>query len=211
MGHGLGLYLRQSKHKTIRKMEIIFVLFVIAIIAIIVKVFRSKPDDAQRSSESLPDGLAMARQRAEQQGDTEAVQAIDNGTYKELMEKRAAERITTLPPGVEIYQYSIAGINYRKGITAYLGRSTGYIKPEPTNRHDPNAIAVYADDGHHLGYIPATDTYEVHSLRLRFPIPVAVYIEECYDADDRRFYVGEVSFHVQTKKPAKWLPAVTNR
>ena len=181
-------------------MEIIFVLFTIAIVVIIVKVFRSKPDDTQRNSGSLSAGLVMARQRAEQQGDTEAVQAIDNGTYKELLERRSADRELRIAPGIEIYQFSIAGINYRKGIAAYLGRSTGYIKPEPTNRHDPNAIAVYAEDGHHLGYIPATDTYELHSLRLRFPIPVSVDIEECYDADDRRFYVGEVSFQVKTKK-----------
>jgi hypothetical protein len=151
----------------------------------------------------LPAGLVMARQRAEQQGDTESVQAIDNGTYKELLEQRAADRESKIAPGIEIYQYSIAGINYRKGIAAYLGRSTGYIKPEPTNRHDPNAIAVYSDDGHHLGYIPATDTYEVHSLRLLFPIPVSVDIEECHDDDDRRFYVGEVTIQVQTKKPAR--------
>ena len=88
----------------------------------------------------LPAGRAMARQRAEKQGDTEAVHAIDNGTYKELLEQRAAARESKIAPGIEIYQYSIAGINYRKGIAAYLGRSTGYIKPEPTNRHDPNAV-----------------------------------------------------------------------
>ena len=181
-------------------MEIIFVLFVIAIVAIIVKVFRSKPDDTQRSSGILPAGLAMARQRAEQQGDTEAVQAIDSGTYKELLDQRAAARESKIAPSIEIYQYSIAGINYRKGIAAYIGRSTGYIKPEPTNRHDPNAIAVYAEDGHHLGYIPATDTYEVHSLRLRYPIPVSIEIEECYEDDGRRFFVGEVTIKVQTKK-----------
>ena len=101
----------------------------------------------------LPAGLAFVRQRAEQQGDTEAVQAIDSGTYKELLDQRAAARESKIATGIEIYQYSIAGINYRKGIAAYLGRSTGYIKPEPTNRHDPNAIAVYAEDGHHLGYL----------------------------------------------------------
>lgn len=148
----------------------------------------------------LPAGLAFVRQRAEQQGDTEAVQAIDSGTYKELLDQRAAARESKIATGIEIYQYSIAGINYRKGIAAYLGRSTGYIKPEPTNRHDPNAIAVYAEDGHHLGYIPATDTYEVHSLRLRYPIPVSIEIEECYEDDGRRFFVGEVTFKVKTKK-----------
>lgn len=185
--------------------------FVAVVVLVIVAIRLGRQDDtpSYHTSQSSPtprragglsDGLAFARQHAEQVGDTEAVQAIDNGTYKELLERRATARESKIAPGIEIYQYSIAGINYRKGIAAYLGRSTGYIKPEPTNRYDPNAIAVYADDGHHLGYIPATDTYEVHSLHLRFPIPVSVDIEECYDDDGRRFFVGEVTIKVQTKK-----------
>ena len=180
-------------------LELLSIIAVIIIVVVAIKLGKQDNAPAARPS-GLPDGLVMARQRSEQQGDTEAVQAIDNGTYKELLELRAAKRVQTIIADDEIYSYSIAGINYRKGIAAYLGHSTGYIKPEPSNRHDPNAIAVYAEDGHHLGYIPATDTYEVHSLRLRFPIPVSVDIEECYDADDRRFYVGEVSFQVKTKK-----------
>ena len=182
--------------------ELLALVFVIVIVVVAVRLGRQ--DDAPSAptshrADGLSDGLAFARQHAEQIGDTEAVQAIDNGTYKELLEHRAADRELKIAPGIEIYQYSIAGINYRKGIAAYLGSSTGYIKPEPTNRHDPNAIAVYAEDGHHLGYIPATDTYEVHSLRLHYPITVSIDIKECYDADDRRFYVGEVSFQVKTK------------
>lgn len=174
-------------------------LFIAVIIIVVVAIKLGKQDNAPAARPSgLPDGLKMARQRAVELGDSEAVQAIDNETYKELLERRAAKR-ETITADDEIYSYSIAGINYRKGIAAYLGRSTGYIKPEPTNRHDPNAIAVYADDGHHIDYIPATDTYEVYALRLHFPIPVSVDIEECYDDDDRRFYVGEVSFQVKTK------------
>ena len=184
-------------------LELLLFIAVIIIVVVAIKLGRQDNAPAARPS-GLPDGLKMARQHAVESGDTEAVQAIDNGTYKELLEQRAVDRESKIAPGIEIYQYSIAGINYRKGIAAYLGRSTGYIKPEPTNRHDPNAIAVYADNGHHLGYIPATDTYEVHSLRLRFPIPVSVDIEECYDDDEnRRFFVGEVTIQVQTKKPAK--------
>ena len=174
--------------------------FVGVIILVVVAIKLGIQDNAPAARPSgLPDGLKMARQRAIESGDTEAVQAIDSGTYKELLDQRAAKRVQTITADDEIYSYSIAGINYRKGIATYLGHSTGYIKPEPTNRHDPNAIAVYSDDGHHLGYIPATDTYEVHSLRLRFPIPVSVDIEECCDADDRRFFVGDVSFQVKTK------------
>lgn len=154
----------------------------------------------QRLFGGLPVGLAMARERAEQQGDTEAVQAIDNGTYKELLEQRSANRKASVAPDIETYSYNIAGINFRRGIADYVGQSTGYLKQQPTNRHDPNAIAIYAEDGHHLGYIPATDTYEVHSLRLRFPIPVSVDIEECYDYDEsRRFFVGSVTFLVKRK------------
>ena len=182
------------------KIMLELLLFIAVIIIVVVAIKLGKQDNAPAARPSgLPDGLKMARQRAIESGDAEAVQAIDNGTYKELLEHRAAARESKIAPGIEIYQYSIAGINYRKGIAAYLGCSTGYIKPEPTNRHDPNAIAVYAHDGHHLGYIPATDTYEVHSLHLSFPIPVTVDIEECCDADDRRFYVGEVSFQVKMK------------
>lgn len=147
----------------------------------------------------LPAGLAMARQRAEQNGDTEAVQAIDNGTYKELLEQRTADHESVIMKDIDTYSYNIAGINYRKGIASFVGNSVGYLKREPSNKYDTNAIAVYSEGGHHLGYIPATDTYEVYSLHLRFPIPVSVDIEECYDDDDRRFYVGEVSFQVKTK------------
>ena len=179
-------------------------IFIAVIIIVVVAIKLGKQDNAPAARPSgLPDGLKMARQRATESGDTEAVQAIDNGTYKELMDQRAADRESKIAPGIEIYQYSIAGINYRKGIAAYVGNSVGYIKPEPTNRHDPNAIAVYAEDGHHLGYIPSTDTYEVHSLHLSFPIPVTADIEECYDADGRRFFVGEVTIKIQTKKIKK--------
>jgi hypothetical protein len=145
----------------------------------------------------------MARQRALQRGDTEAVQAIDNGTYKELLEQRAAERATTIPSVVDIYQYNIAGINFRRGIATYFGHSVGSLKPQPHNQHDPNAIAVYSTDGHHLGFIPADETDDVRALRLRFPIPVSVDIEECYDdAEDRTYFVGTVTIQVQKNPKA---------
>jgi hypothetical protein len=143
----------------------------------------------------------MVRQRAVESGDTEAVQAIDNGTYKELMEQRAAKREAVIAPDIDILQYNIAGINFRKGVKNYVGHFEGYIKPQPSNRYDPNAIAVYAQDGHHLGYIPATDTYEVHDLHLRFPAQAAIDIEECYDdIESRTFYVGTVTLKIKNTK-----------
>lgn len=160
----------------------------------------SQPSPTSHRASGLSDGLAFARQHAEQIGDTEAVQAIDNDTYKELLERRAATRQQTIPQDYDAYQYDITGINFRRGIADYVGHSTGYLKPQPKNRHDPNAIAIYASDGHHLGYIPAYETDEVRSLRLRFPIPVSVFIEECYDDDEnRRFFVGQVTIKYKKK------------
>ena len=178
--------------------------FVFVVVLVIVAVRIGRKDDTQtftdrttattsKSSCGLSDGLAFARQYAEQKGDTESVKAIENVTYTELLERRATKRQHTIQQDYAAYQYDIAGINFRRGIADYVGQSTGYLKPQQTNRYDPNAIAVYAEDGHHLGYIPADETDDVRALRLRFPIPVTVDIDECYDDDDRRFYVGEVT------------------
>lgn len=180
-------------------LELLIIIAVIIIVVVAIKMGKQDNAPAARPS-GLPDGLKMARQRAEESGDTEAVQAIDNGTYKELLEQRAAKRQSTLPAGFYMVTFDIAGINFRKGIADYVGDSTGYIKPQPTNRHDPNAIAIYAADGHHLGYIREYETDDVRALHLKFPIPVEVNIEECYDYDeDRRFFVGTVTIKYKTK------------
>lgn len=179
---------------------IAFILISIAVVVILTVVFR-KRNAASSAKPSLPDGIRMVRQRAVESSDTEAVQAIDNGTYKELLDKRAAKREAVVAPDIDILQYSIAGINFRKGIRDYVGHSECYIKPQPSNRYDPNAIAVYSEDGHHLGYIPATDTYEVHDLHLRFPAQAAIDIEECYDDyESRTFYVGTVTLKIKNTK-----------
>ena len=175
--------------------------FVGVIILVVVAIKLGKQDNAPAARPSgLPDGLKMARKRAVESGDTEAVQAIDNGTYKELLEQRASKRQATAPDDIEYCTFDIAGINYRKGVADYVGQSTGYLKPQPSNRHDPNAIAIYADDNHHLGYIREYETDDVRALRLRFPIPVSVFIEECYDDDEnRRFFVGQVTIKYKKK------------
>lgn len=184
-------------------MEILVGIFVIILIIVIFKAFRAAKEDNNHSS-GLPAGIAMAREHAEKIGDTEAVHAIDNGTYKELLEQRAAKRQASIPSDIISYPYNIAGINFRRGISNYVGLSTGSLQPEPTNKYDPNAIAVRANDGHLLGYIPAEETEDVRNLHLRFPIPVSIKIEECFDdAEDRTFYVGEATIKVKRKTPTQ--------
>ena len=66
----------------------------------------------------LSEGIEMARQHAEEIGDTEALKAIANGTYKELLEQRAAKRQSTTAPSFATYSFNIAGINFRRGTAA---------------------------------------------------------------------------------------------
>lgn len=48
----------------------------------------------------------------------------------------------------------VSGINFHtKAETSFWGIFTGYIKREPTNPHDPNAIAFYKTDEQLLGYV----------------------------------------------------------
>lgn len=88
----------------------------------------------------------------------------------------AASRSTTTeePEQLEpnVIKVSIAGINFRDNIGDYVGRFNAQLVPEPTNKYDPDAIAILHTDGHLLGYIPSGYTFSFHSLLAnRFPYP----------------------------------------
>jgi hypothetical protein len=51
------------------------------------------------------------------------------------------------------------------------------LEPEPSNPHDPNAIKVIAEDGHHVGYVPKDMTAQI---RRYFTLPCPCY-----------FYIGK--------------------
>lgn len=189
-------------------LELLSLIAVIVIVVIAVKIGKQNnhPAKSEKSDdELLADAnrlilLMEVKRQAEENGDKETVRAINNMTYNGPLPKR-------LPDGSFSSLYArylhckIAGINYRKGISDYVGKCLGYLKPEPTNEYDPNAIAIYcAEDDYHLGYVPSDDTADVRAIGLSFPIPVQVEIEECYDDDindegetvERRFYVGDI-------------------
>lgn len=179
-------------------MEILFGLFIIVLIVVLVKVFRSKPEQTEPVQLSNPAHerrlllLAEVKRQAEEHNDQDTIQAVLNMTYDGPMpEQKPDGSYTSIY--VTYLRYNIAGINYRKRVKDYVGKFMGYIQPEPTNQYDPNAIAVYAEDGHHLGYIPEAETYEIRELGIPFPIEFLGEIEECYDYDrQRNFYVGHI-------------------
>lgn len=179
-------------------MEILFGLFIIAFIVILVKVYKSahaEPEQIRLSNPAHEHNmplLAEVKRQAEEHNDQDTIQAVLNMTYDGPMPEQKPDGSYTSIYATYL-RYNIAGINYRKRIKDYVGKTMGYIQPEPTNQYDPNAIAVYAEDGHHLGYIPEAETFEVYDLKLPFPIKAYCEIEECYDYDrQRNFFVGHI-------------------
>jgi len=142
--------------------------------------------------------LMEVKRQAELYGDEYTLQAALNMTYDGPIPEK-------LPDGsysriYELQDYNIAGINYRENIAAYIGDFEGYLKPDPDNEHDPNAIAIYAQDGHHLGFIPAGCTDYIRSLGRKFPLAITGHIEQEHDdTDDRYYFVGDIFLYVLTK------------
>ena len=161
------------------------------------------PDSQPSSDDVLANAnrlmlLMEVMRQAKLYGDSDTVQAVTNMTYDgPLPEKLPDGSYTRL---YELQDYNIAGINYRENIAAYLGDFEGYIKPDPDNEHDPNAIAVYHKDGHQLGFIPAGCTDNIRALGLLFPIAIAGTIEQEHDEDENRdYFVGTVYLYVLSK------------
>ena len=136
--------------------------------------------------------IGEVKRQAEERGDTETVQQALDLTYNGTMPHTKPDNTFTSIYN-PVWDFNIAGINFRKGIKKYVGPFFGYLRPEPTNEYDPDAIAIYHSDGHHLGYIPQNMTDDIRDCGLPFPIQIWGDIEEDYDYDEkRRFFRGTV-------------------
>ena len=96
-----------------------------------------------------------------------------------------------VPEDYDYRMYNIAGANFRKGMSKYVGEFDGRLVAEPDNLHDPNAVMVVHEDGHHLGYIPQDDTFDVRGF-IGVPCDCHGMIVRDYDDDGRQFYWGRV-------------------
>lgn len=184
-----------------------FVIIIIAIALIALPIALTKNDSQQTPVHKKPQKtfeellteikLAEVKRQAESAGDTATVQAVLDMNYKgQLPMEKPDGTYTSIYS--DVISYSIAGINFRRGISKYVGEFMGYIEAEPKNKYDPNAIAIHASDGHHLGYIPADYTDDVRDLtRSAWPYPTWCEIEEDYDYDEnRRYFRGNVYLEI---------------
>ena len=148
--------------------------------------------------------LVKAKEQAEAAGDEKTVQQTLNMTYEgPLPLEKPDGTYTSIYSTIE--SYDIAGINFRPGIDKYVGDFMGYLDPEPTNKYDPNAIAIYHQYGHHLGYIPAVSTDELRSHFDKFPVHCWGSIERRIDTTENRpFFIGEIFIELPPKvSPSK--------
>ena len=129
--------------------------------------------------------------QASESGHDNVHQQIEDGTYTgPLPERRSDGAWTSIFDDLRIL--SIAGINHRSNIVRYKGRNMIALVPEPTNKFDPDAIKVVAEDGHHLGYIRRDQTQMVRSwARDKFPFYcVGMIMEHEDEVDGHRFFTG---------------------
>ena len=191
---------------------IIIAIFIAFIIAIIVTDRNKVPYEEQQKmlatgmfSDKTPDDDQLiedlhnearriqAMIQADIVGDITTSSAIKSETYHgPLPEKRDDGGWLSIYDNLRILK--IAGINYRDGISRYVGRVNCALVPEPDNEYDPDAIKIVAEDRHHLGYIQSGQTDLVCSLTANeFPYRCTAIIEEHEDEDDgHRFYTGYV-------------------
>ena len=96
-------------------------------------------------------------------GDQATIDAVDSDTYDGPIPYEKHGRFTSIYPD-RLMILSIAGINYRGNLSAYVGDFKGVLVPEPKNDYDPKAIKVVCEDGRHLGYVPELETDNVRNL-----------------------------------------------
>ena len=136
---------------------------------------------------------AQALIQAELVGDHLTETSINSGTYTgPLPERRSDGGWLSIYDNLRILK--IAGINYRQGISRYVGRVACALVPEPDNEYDPDAIKIVAEDRHHLGYIPSGQTDFVCSMTANeFPYRCTAFIEAHEDEiDGHKFFTGYV-------------------
>lgn len=81
-------------------------------------------------------------------------------------------------------EVKVVGLSFRR-ITKQLKRGDRVkLVPEPENKYDPNALAIYSMGGEHLGYVGKKDPLRLRMLakakkeELTLPVLVANYYEE---------------------------------
>lgn len=106
----------------------------------------------------------------------------------------------------DTFEAKIAGLSFYVDFDDYAKYSIegGYIKAEPQNEHDPNAIAIYHDSGKHIGYISKESIIDVKKFTDGENAPCIIYMAPFIDHNGEkglkgvvrifRYYDGETDY-----------------
>lgn len=86
--------------------------------------------------------------------------------------------------------FVIAGTRYREGLKEYVGEFIGRLVPEPDNENDPLAIRIEHTDGHHIGYVPKTETQKIREFKHEFPCDCYCIVQRGKDDYGDYYYWG---------------------
>lgn len=105
------------------------------------------------------------------------VGSVHNSTSSDMPDEPSARKTTSTKPRPKhaTFDSRVAGAQYHCD-DSDIGGFLGYIEPEPNNEYDKNAIAIYSNDGKHLGYIPKGDTARVRRWASRESLPCIGFI-----------------------------------
>ena len=98
----------------------------------------------------------------------------------------------------------ISGLSFYVDFDNYTEYSIegGYLKAEPNNEHDPNAIAIFHDSGKHIGYVSKECILEVKKFTDGENAPCLIYIAPFIDKEGEKGLKGVVRiFRYQTEQP----------
>jgi hypothetical protein len=127
--------------------------------------------------------------------------------------KAAQKPKTSVSVPVEVstgpdYFCKIAGVQYRNDAQD-IGGFLGYVRSEPDNPHDKNAIAIYRNDNKLVGYIPKDEIKNFREWSAKENLPCIGFIK---DGDEVPLY-GKVKIidsdkdetELEIVKFVKWL------
>ena len=88
----------------------------------------------------------------------------------------------------------ISGLSFYVDFDNYTEYSIegGYLKAEPNNEHDPNAIAIFHESGKHIGYVSKDCILEVKKFTDGENAPCLIYIAPFIDKEGEKGLKGVV-------------------
>ncbi len=114
---------------------------------------------------------------------------IERASVRRIVERLSGLNVVPLPPeDTWGFTFRIAGWQYYDGERAGNDIHAGlrlYLRAEPDNVYDPNAIGIFMTDGRRLGYVPRSLAVEIGRSLLPTDVAEIIAIRDTINPSDR--------------------------